>query len=89
MGSQAIKRLKVFAAEGAKENEIIFCRGVYLAENTAQAASVEFVRQRRTNYARGRLQNLAKKPEGIFRQTQIPSVRMGSFSVGFGKESLL
>ncbi len=27
----------------AKKMKIIFCRGVYLAENTSQAASVEFV----------------------------------------------
>ena len=30
-------------------------------ENTAQAASVEFVRRRRTNYARSRLQPLCQK----------------------------
>ena len=39
-----------------EKSPIIFCRGMYLAENTYQAASVEFVRQRRTNYARSRLQ---------------------------------
>lgn len=48
----------------------IFRRGVYLAENTSQAASVEFVRLWRTNYARSRLQKLAEKPEGVFRQAQ-------------------
>ena len=30
-------------------------------ENTSQAASVEFVRRRRTNYARGRLQSPCQK----------------------------
>ena len=35
-------------------------------ENTAQAASVEFVRLRRTNYARSRLQSLSEKPGGFF-----------------------
>ena len=35
---------------------IIFCGGVYAAENTAQSASVEFVCLRHTNYARGGLQ---------------------------------
>ena len=46
---------------------IIFCRGVYLAENTYQAASVEFVRRRRTNYARSRLQPFCRKsPKGVF-----------------------
>ena len=51
---------------GGKEIGIIFCRGVYLAENTSQAASVEFVRLRRTNYARGSLQNPVKKPRRGF-----------------------
>ena len=27
----------------AKKTQYVFCRGVYLAENTSQAASVEFV----------------------------------------------
>ena len=35
--------------------QIIFCGGVYVTENTIQAASVEFVCQRHTNYARGGL----------------------------------
>ena len=35
---------------------IVFDRGVYVGENTSQAASVEFVRRMRTNYARSRLQ---------------------------------
>ena len=60
--------LAEFAASAAKRIRIIFCRGVYLAENTSQAASVEFVRLWRTNYARSRLQKLAEKPEGVFRQ---------------------
>ncbi len=37
------------------ESESIFDRGVYLGKNTSQAASVEFVCQRQTNYARSRL----------------------------------
>ena len=45
---------------------------LYVDENTFQAASVEFVRQRRTNYARSRLQKLAESPEGVFRQAQKP-----------------
>ena len=55
----------------SEKDLVIFCQGVYLAENTSQAASVEFVRLRRTNYARSRLQKLAEKPEGVFRQAQI------------------
>ena len=46
---------------GGKSIEIIFCRGVYLAKNTSQSASVEFVRLWRTNYARGRLQAFCPK----------------------------
>ena len=46
---------------GGKGILIIFCRGVYLTENTTQAASVRFVRQRRTNRARGRLQSFCQK----------------------------
>ncbi len=34
--------LAEFAAAAAKKVKTIFCRGVYLAENTSQAASVEF-----------------------------------------------
>ena len=46
---------------GGKGILIIFCRGVYLTENTTQAASVRFVRQGRTNRARGRLQSFCQK----------------------------
>ena len=50
------KSLAEFAARRRQINGIIFCRGVYLAKNTSQSASVEFVRFQRTNYARSRLQ---------------------------------
>jgi len=33
-----------------------------VAENTSQAASVEFARHRRANYARSGLQTLKRKP---------------------------
>ena len=46
---------------GGKGILIIFCQGMYLTENTTQAASVRFVRQRRTNRARGRLQSFCQK----------------------------
>ena len=61
---------------GGKGILIIFCRGapqgglscpfgaihlLYLTENTTQAASVRFVRQRRTNRARSRLQSFCQK----------------------------
>ena len=71
-GSDCQKSLAEFAAKAVNKVSIIFCRGVYLAENTSQAASVEFVSHLETNYARSRLQKLAEKPEGVFRQAKIP-----------------
>ncbi len=44
------KCLAEFAAVAANKVKSIFDRGVYLGENTYQAASVEFVRHGRTNY---------------------------------------
>jgi hypothetical protein len=41
--SDCQKNLAEFAAVAANKMYIIFCRSVYLAENTAQAASVELV----------------------------------------------
>ena len=57
------KSFAEFAASAANPFQSIFCRGVYLAENTSQAASVEFVRRRRTNSTRGRLMPV---PSGKF-----------------------
>ena len=62
------KWLRRIFRESGKRREIVFDRGVYVDKNTFQAASVEFVRSRRTNYARSRLQKLAEKPKGLFRQ---------------------
>ena len=50
------KASQSFAAAAAKRSPIIFFGDMCGEENTAQAASVEFVRRRRTNYARSRLQ---------------------------------
>ena len=59
--------LAEFAALAANKAKIIFGRGMYVAKNTAQSASVKFVRKLRTNYARSRLQKkLVEKSEGIF-----------------------
>ena len=56
-----------FLRKQKRKSQNIFCQGVYLTENTSQAASVEFVRHRRTNYARSRLQKIWRKaPKGIF-----------------------
>ena len=68
--SDCQKSLAEFAAKAAKKVEIVFGRGVYVDENTSQAASVEFVCQRQTNYARSRLQISGEKTEGFFRQAQ-------------------
>ena len=55
------KSLTEFAVKAANKVEILFDRGVYVDENTAQAASVEFVCQWQTNYARSRLQRTGGK----------------------------
>ena len=75
------KSFAEFAASAANPFKFIFRRGVYLAENTSQAASVEFVRQWRTNYARSSLKNLLESPKGVFRQskagTEVPAFWYG------------
>ena len=48
--------LAEFAPVGAKKVRIIFGGGVYVAENTLRHASVEFLCQRRKNYARSMAQ---------------------------------
>ena len=60
------KSLAEFAARRRQRNKIIFSRDMCVRENTARAASVEFVRHRRTNYARSRPQAFCRKnPEGF------------------------
>ena len=60
------KSLAEFAAPRRKKIKIIFSRDMCVRENTSQAASVEFVRHGRTNYARSRLQTFCRKnPEGF------------------------
>ena len=60
------KSLAEFAARRRQRNKIIFSRDMCVRENTSQAASAEFVRLRRTNYARSRLQSFCRKnPEGF------------------------
>ena len=68
-GSACQKVSQSLPLQAANKVKKVFCRGLYLAENTAQAASVEFVPRRWTNYPRGRLQKACRKaPEGFFRQ---------------------
>ena len=67
------RRVRRTAANKLKS---VFGRGVYVDENTSQAASVELVCQRQTNYARSRLQKLAEKAKGLFRQRKEAFVRL-------------
>ena len=60
------KSLAEFASADAKGIKFIFGRGVYVDKNTAQAASVEFGRGKRTNYAHSRLQTLCRKTTKTF-----------------------
>ena len=67
------KSLAEFAARRRQRNEIIFSRDMCVRENTARAASVEFVRHRRTNYARSRPQAFCwKNPEGFSTVEELP-----------------
>ena len=67
------KCLAEFAAAAANKVKSIFDRGVYLGENTSQAASVRVVRRRRTRSACSRLQkNCRKAPWGIFDSEDCP-----------------
>ena len=55
---------------------IIFSRDLCVRENISQAASVEFVRLRRTNYARSRLQALCRKiPKEFSTVSYIPEAK--------------
>jgi hypothetical protein len=60
-GGQSVKEPRSLCACGRKERPIIFFGDMCGEENTSQAASVEFVRRRRTNYARSRLQTPLSK----------------------------
>ena len=60
------KSLAEFATAVANQIKSIFCRGVYMVENTSQLVSVEFVRETRTNYARNKLQLTRKSGTATF-----------------------
>ena len=62
------KSLAEFAARRRQRSPIMFSRDLCVRENTSQAASVEFFRLRRTNYARSRLQALCRKNPEVFQQ---------------------
>ena len=59
--SRLIKKASQSLRPQAQRSPIIFFGDMCGEENTSQAASVEFVRRRRTNYARGRLQSPCQK----------------------------
>ena len=59
--SRLIKKASQSLRPQAQRSPIIFFGDMCGEENTSQAASVEFVRRRRTNYARSRLQPLCQK----------------------------
>ena len=59
--SNGEKSLTEFAGRKRQKIRIIFPNDMRVGENTAQAASVEFLRQRRKNYARSRLQIPCRK----------------------------
>ena len=64
------KSLAEFAARRWQKIKIIFSRDMCVRENTSQAASVEFVRHGRANYARSRLQAFCRKTRRVFRQSR-------------------
>ena len=62
-GSTAHQKIFLFLHRWEQINfKTMFRRGAYLAEHTLQAASVEFVPPRGTNYARSRLRKPVEKP---------------------------
>ena len=64
----------------AKKFKTVFCRGLYLAENTSQAASVEFVPQSGDKLcAQLTCKSLSESPEGGFRQPVMPALFVRAF----------
>ena len=63
------KSLAEFAARRRQKIEIIFSRDMRVRENTAQAASVEFLRTAQKLCAQQTVIFLSEKPEGFFDST--------------------
>ena len=80
VGAACQKSLAEFAARRRQRNEIIFSRDMCVRENTSRAASVEFVRHRRTNYARSRLQTFCRKNPEVFSTVSTHPIRGAFFS---------
>ena len=70
--TQRFKSLAEFAARRRQRSKIIFSRDMCVRENTSQAASVEFVRRLRTNYARSRLQAFLSENKMFSDSQKIP-----------------
>ena len=71
------KNSQSLPTEVGKESQIIFRRGVYLTENTSQAASVRVVRLRQTTRARSRLRKFVEKArKGFFDSLKNASGKM-------------
>jgi len=87
--SNCPKCLAEFAAEAANKIKILFGRGVYVDENTSQAASVEFVRLWRTTYARSRLQTTGGKAQRAFSARIAPRMQQHPGSLMLWEEWLL
>ena len=62
------KSLAEFAAFAANKVSILFGQGVYLTENSSQAASVGLVSKGKRNLRAADCKNPTEKPEGIFRR---------------------
>ena len=80
------KSLAEFAARRRQKIETIFSRDMRVRENTSQAASVEFVRLRRTNYARSRLQSFCRKKPPAFSDSfkrRLPFVSLRFFVTSY------
>jgi len=79
--------LAEFAARRRQKNKIIFHRDMCVGKNTFQAASVEFVRHWRTNYARSRLRSFYREKTSLFpdKLKQLPSG--GCFLLSVSKRS--
>ena len=72
-GQRVKKASQSLPPAGGKGILIIFCRGVYLTENTTQAASVRLVRCKRARRARSRLQSFCqKRAKPFFDSLNIP-----------------
>ena len=62
----------------ANKVQKVFCRGAYLAENTSQAASVEFVPRWGQIMGAADCENLSENPKGVLGQREEPRCPQGT-----------